>query len=517
MAFYKALGSAYINSRLVTRDQIIWRDVDPGSSFQALSSAESSRAVGDVLSANDMLYRALADRARVRNVLNYGAVGDGVADDTVAIQAALNDAFASNGNGFVYIPYGLYKVTDTLTFTLSSHRYRNWGIISDGGVLLSAIPNTAKNVLYVIVQTASGAQCRNFMLVGLTIEGQSGASPVEQDGVSLLSDQSGQALYSFFIERCSFEALGRHGLQITGNVFEGYINDCKFRGCGDNGINFANGSSGIVSSIHINNCNIAQNFGEGVDAGATINDIYYSHCDFIGNGSYGISNVNGIPLITGCHFENNHAQAGSFVDGQGAIACNNFITAIGCVAFSSGASSKQANLLRTSVVNNAKLIGCWAASSGGASACTLVFLTSNGTAGRSVFLDNCIGTITSQTPVSSVVVDGHPRPITVISPRTLAIQESGAVINNTGASGSTAYTLPTSANTRPGDEYTFVVLAAQNMVVTANTGVTIRIAGSTSTSGGTATNGTVGGVLKIRAHTTTLWVAEFSTGTWTLA
>lgn len=453
------------------------------------------------------------------DVRRFRAKGDGANDDTAAIQAAITEAFGANGNGFVFIPRGLYKITDTLTFTLSSHRFRNFGIISDGGVLKSAIANTFKNLLDIIVQTSSGAQVRSLHLIGLTLEGQGGASPVEQDGINILCDQSGQACYAFVIDRCSIESFGRHNLKITGNIFEGFITNSKFRGAGDNGINFANGSTGIVSSIRVDNCNIAENRGEGVDAGAIINDIYYTNCDFITNGSYGISQVNGIPLVSGCHFENNHNLAGSFTDGQGAIACNNFLTAVSCVAFSSGASSKQANLLRSSVVNNQRLIGCYVSNSGGASAPSVVWLNGGGTAGRSVFIDNPLlggtATITNQTAIVNLQVDGQARPYAVTTGRTLTINEQGGIITNSGAAGSTTYTLP--ASPRPGDTYTFMVLTAQNMVVDANTGQTIRIAGSTSTSGGTATNGTVGGVLKIKAVSTTLWVAEYSTGTWTLA
>ncbi len=43
----------------------------------------------------------------------WNAVGDGVADDTVAIQSALNAAGA-NGGGIVYLPAGKYKLTGTL-------------------------------------------------------------------------------------------------------------------------------------------------------------------------------------------------------------------------------------------------------------------------------------------------------------------------------------------------------------------------------------------------------------------
>lgn len=48
-------------------------------------------------------------------VSDFGAVGDGVADDTQAIQNALDDATTSNG--VLYIPAGIYKLTSELSFS----------------------------------------------------------------------------------------------------------------------------------------------------------------------------------------------------------------------------------------------------------------------------------------------------------------------------------------------------------------------------------------------------------------
>lgn len=49
----------------------------------------------------------------VYNVRDYGAIGDGVADDTQAIQTALNLARDAEG-GEVFLPDGQYRVTDVL-------------------------------------------------------------------------------------------------------------------------------------------------------------------------------------------------------------------------------------------------------------------------------------------------------------------------------------------------------------------------------------------------------------------
>jgi hypothetical protein len=53
---------------------------------------------------------SMIDGATV-NVLDFGAVGDNVADDTAAIQAAVD----SISNGVVYFPVGTYKITGTIS------------------------------------------------------------------------------------------------------------------------------------------------------------------------------------------------------------------------------------------------------------------------------------------------------------------------------------------------------------------------------------------------------------------
>jgi hypothetical protein len=52
------------------------------------------------------------------NVLDFNAVGDGVADDTAAIQAAINSLSATGGG--VYLPTGTYKITASLSINAAN-------------------------------------------------------------------------------------------------------------------------------------------------------------------------------------------------------------------------------------------------------------------------------------------------------------------------------------------------------------------------------------------------------------
>lgn len=71
---------------------------------------------------------------------DFGAVGNGTADDTAAIQAAIDRATAANGpgstlGGVVYLPKGLYKVSSAI---LVKNRVRLIGASRDGSRITAA-------------------------------------------------------------------------------------------------------------------------------------------------------------------------------------------------------------------------------------------------------------------------------------------------------------------------------------------------------------------------------------------
>jgi hypothetical protein len=74
------------------------------------------------------------------NVLRYGATGDGVADDTAEIQAAIDVCEAAHG-GEIFIPIGRYKITATLIYTTTSNDdaciFRGQGSHMKGSVIVN--------------------------------------------------------------------------------------------------------------------------------------------------------------------------------------------------------------------------------------------------------------------------------------------------------------------------------------------------------------------------------------------
>ena len=79
-----------------------------------LTTTDKSNVVNAISEVNDALAQEIITRsnARILNVRDYGAKGDGVADDTAAIQACANDLVFKGG--VMYFPAGKYYITDTI-------------------------------------------------------------------------------------------------------------------------------------------------------------------------------------------------------------------------------------------------------------------------------------------------------------------------------------------------------------------------------------------------------------------
>ena len=149
------------------------------------------------------------DKGDQVNVKTYGAVGDGVTNDTAAFNAALT-ALATAGGGRCLVPKGTYLISATTNPAITSHVSSNVHLVGEGREVsilkIAGIP--AGNFLF-----CSGD---NWSVEGLTIDMQ-----------------------DYFIGRAGFAAI-----VATGNNWR--ITNCAITKMGRGGINIKAGANGYV-------------------------------------------------------------------------------------------------------------------------------------------------------------------------------------------------------------------------------------------------------------------------------
>ena len=172
------------------------------------------------------------------NVSNYGAVGNGVTDDTTAIQTALNAAGASNKGGIVMLFSGKFLITGTLTIPT--------------GVTLKGLNNGLKRGSFVFNAPISPS---NYTIIGSAIiVGGTGFNAITMTGYN-----------------CTIQGIEFHYPNIT--------------------------TSTVTPTVHGHTINVGSNA-----HGCTIRDIQcnfcYSFCNIEGDGIT-IDNVQGYPVYKG--------------------------------------------------------------------------------------------------------------------------------------------------------------------------------------------------------------------------
>jgi hypothetical protein len=111
------------------------------------------------------------------SVVQFGATGNGITDDTFAIQAAIDSVFAGGG-GIVYFPAGTYIINARLRPNMSAYPTGIWvysGITlngaGQGATILKAGPNQI-NLSWLISNYNIGSHTdQNIQISNLTIDG----------------------------------------------------------------------------------------------------------------------------------------------------------------------------------------------------------------------------------------------------------------------------------------------------------------------------------------------------------
>jgi hypothetical protein len=192
------------------------------------------------------------------SVMDFGAVGDGVADDTLAIQAAINSLPASGGE--VYVPSGDYLVTTAIRVKA------NTTLFGDGYGSLIKCPSTAwaltSTDIYGIITVKNDD---NVKITGLRVYGTKTQNLTNTPKLIYYENAKNLTVTQNYLENSAFEGIWSGGSGLDSPRFS--ITNNRFDNIGWPAGTFVglpaiqtNGYDGIIAN------NILNNVGTGIGA-----------------------------------------------------------------------------------------------------------------------------------------------------------------------------------------------------------------------------------------------------------
>jgi hypothetical protein len=290
---------------------------------------------GDGVSSNPIIKTGLWNHIKhngVINVKDFGAVGDGVTDDTTAIQTAVN-YFVSN-EGELFFPKGDYIITGTILASFTGNHTKMKKIYGSSANLLSNIQSAVP--MFVIRQR--DGSLRNILIDGLMFD-----SFDRDDGNTLetafLQIDGGnehgtvpEYIHAISITNCRFEHSNNHSLWFLGSVFEGYISNIwmgsgNTQGYGIYKDHDTPGDYGNPGGFYLFGVLI-----EGHKIGLFSSGTGFTMfgCYFWQSAEYGCYILTpNVATFINCHFENNWMSAGSLALGGPGLFLNGRATLVG--------------------------------------------------------------------------------------------------------------------------------------------------------------------------------------------
>jgi hypothetical protein len=253
--------------------------------------------------------------ATVRSVKDYGAVGDGVHDDTSAFQAAVN-ALPADG-GTVVVPAGNYLIDPVRRVTLRSKMH----LKLDPAATLTAKSNSADRAYVLMVYRVSDVEISGGRIIGdrdrhLGTTGEwghgiqvRGASRVTirdihvsrcwGDGICIGGAEipNQPTIYSYDVAIANVVATGNRRQALTigrSTVIRVYDSELSYAGgiapgCGiDIEPDPDKSTTKLTADITINNCWIHHNQQNGVLIYKQVNRVTIKNCKIEYNGGYGV-------------------------------------------------------------------------------------------------------------------------------------------------------------------------------------------------------------------------------------
>ena len=239
--------------------------------------------------------RALANWPKnAVSVLDFGAVGDGVTDDTAAIQAAF-DWWSSASRHSLLFPEGEFLCTSTIQAVQNMTEVLiGNSLVGQGGRLKFDFPTTGiptSRFGLVLNLEPQGKLMRELHIAGLSITGNFDEYAMILDGGYSTSNAF---LYGFVIERLY---TAYRGLCLSGNAFECVIKECYLAGQQGAGNDPSNTYVPTVSSLLVTQADIIGGGGGSGGASRKISSMTLDSNNTRG-GFYGIQIDDGASDVT---------------------------------------------------------------------------------------------------------------------------------------------------------------------------------------------------------------------------